>query len=72
MDLADGDLAGVEQATVHTVHPDGSTTVLRDDGLLVDVPAAAVAAGGWRAPRPGQRVTLRRTDGVIAEMSLPS
>ena len=61
-----------EQATVHTVHPDGSTTVLRDDGLLVDVPAAAVTAGGWRAPRPGQRVTLKRENGVIARMLPPS
>lgn len=62
----------MEQATVHTVHPDGSATVLRDDGLLVDVPAAAVSAGGWRAPRPGQRVTLRRKDGVVAGMLPPS
>jgi hypothetical protein len=61
-----------EQATVHTVHPDGSATVLRDDGVLVDVPAAAVAAGGWRAPRPGQRVTLSRVDGVVSVMRAPS
>ena len=62
----------MEQATVHTVHADGSATVLRDDGLLVDVPAAAVTAGGWRAPRPGQRVTLTRENGVIARMLPPS
>lgn len=66
------DLAGMEQATVHTVHPDGSAMVLRDDGVLVDVPAAAVKAGGWRAPRPGQRVTLTRVDGAISVMSAPS
>ena len=62
----------MEQATVHTAHADGSATVLRDDGLLVDVPAAAVAAGGWRAPRPGQRVTLLRRNGVIVAMRPPS
>lgn len=62
----------MEQATVHTVHPDGSVTVLKDDGLLVDVPATAVAAGGWRAPRPGQRVTLGRQNGAIVEMLPPS
>ena len=66
------DLVAMEQATVHTWHGDGSATVLRDDGLLVDVPAAAVSAGGWRAPRPGQRVTLRRENGVVVEMRPPS
>ena len=52
-----------EQATVSAHHPDGSATVLRDDGVLVDVPAAAVAEGGWRSLRPGQRVTLVRDAG---------
>ncbi|MFI9385616.1 hypothetical protein [Kutzneria sp. NPDC052558] len=66
------DSAGMEQATVHTAHADGSVTVLKDDGLLVDVPAAAVAAGRWRSPRPGQRVTLDRQDGVIVAMRAPS
>ncbi|MFD7655741.1 hypothetical protein ACFV4N_17350 [Actinosynnema sp. NPDC059797] len=51
-----------EQATVSAHHPDGAATVLRDDGVLVDVPAAAVAAGGWRSLRPGQRVTLDRDE----------
>jgi cold shock CspA family protein len=53
----------IEQATVSAFHADGSATVLRDDGLLVDVRADAVAAGGWRSLRPGQRVTLRRDAG---------
>jgi cold shock CspA family protein len=52
-----------EQATVSAFDADGSATVLRDDGLLVDVSAEAVAAGGWRSLRPGQRVTLRRDGG---------
>ncbi|MCK2242352.1 MULTISPECIES: hypothetical protein [unclassified Crossiella] len=60
-----------EQATVHTVHADGSLTALRDDGLLVDAPAAAVAAGGWLAPRPGQRVTLDRTEGQVTAVRPP-
>lgn len=53
-------------------HPDGSATVLRDDGLLVDVPAAAVAEGGWRTLRPGQRVTLDRDpDGTVRAARRP-
>jgi cold shock CspA family protein len=52
----------LEQATVSAFHADGSATVLRDDGLLVDADAAAVRAGGWRTLRPGQRVTVRRGD----------
>ncbi|WHT18130.1 hypothetical protein N8J89_34255 [Crossiella sp. CA-258035] len=60
-----------EQATVHTRHADGSLTVLRDDGLLVDAPAAAVLAGGWLAPRPGQRVTLERADGQVVAVRPP-
>jgi cold shock CspA family protein len=55
----------IEQATVSTFDADGSATVLRDDGLLVDVSAEAVAAGGWRSLRPGQRVTLRRAEGGV-------
>lgn len=49
-----------EQATVSRSLPDGSAEVLRDDGVLVPVPSPAVGAGGWRALRPGQRVTVRR------------
>ncbi|SHG06370.1 hypothetical protein SAMN05444320_106239 [Streptoalloteichus hindustanus] len=56
---------------MHTVHPDGSVVLLRDDGVLVDAPAAAVAAGGWRAPRQGQRVTVRRQEGTISAVLPP-
>ncbi|WP_433264214.1 hypothetical protein ACQPZF_34410 [Actinosynnema sp. CS-041913] len=61
-----------EQATVSAHHPDGSATVLRDDGVLVEVPAAAVAEGGWRTLRPGQRVTLDRApDGTVRAARRP-
>jgi len=60
-----------EQATVQAVHADGSVTLLRDDGLLVDASAEAVAAGGWRAPRPGQRVGVLRAGDVIQRVELP-
>ncbi|MEV0680382.1 hypothetical protein AB0I60_28100 [Actinosynnema sp. NPDC050436] len=61
-----------EQATVSAHHDDGSATVLRDDGVLVDVPAPAVAAGGWRVLRPGQRVTLDRApDGTVTAARRP-
>ncbi|XVV02317.1 hypothetical protein ACQPW3_33865 [Actinosynnema sp. CA-248983] len=63
----------VEQATVSAHHADGSATVLRDDGVLVDVPAAAVAEGGWRVLRPGQRVTVERAgDGGIRVLRRPA
>ena len=60
------------QATVSTFNSDGSAVVLRDDGVLVDVSAEAVTAGGWRMLRPGQRVTLERSpDGVITAVLMP-
>ncbi|MEO6081700.1 MAG: hypothetical protein ABIQ18_01150 [Umezawaea sp.] len=62
----------IEQATVSAFDADGSATVLRDDGLLVDVSAEAVAAGGWRSLRPGQRVTLRRDEsGAVTCVARP-
>ncbi|PSL58277.1 hypothetical protein B0I31_101493 [Saccharothrix carnea] len=62
-----------EQATVSAHHPDGSVTVLRDDGVLVDASAQAVAEGGWRSLRPGQRVTLvRDTAGTVRGVLLPA
>jgi hypothetical protein len=69
-----GSFCGVtnEQATVSAHHPDGSATVLRDDGVLVDVSAEAVAEGGWRALRAGQRVTLvRDADGGVRGVVRP-
>ena len=61
-----------EQATVHTAHPDGSATLLRDDGVLLPADADAVRAGGWRMLRPGQRVTVRRDpDGRITGVLRP-
>ncbi|GLZ35477.1 hypothetical protein Lesp02_76640 [Lentzea sp. NBRC 105346] len=61
-----------EQATVERFNADGSATVLRDDGVLVDVSAESVTAGGWRMLRPGQRVTLERTpDGVVIAVHRP-
>lgn len=64
--------ATAEQATVSASHPDGSATVLRDDGVLVDTSASAVAEGGWRTLRPGQRVALRRgPDGTVLAVLRP-
>ncbi|TWP45462.1 cold-shock protein [Lentzea tibetensis] len=60
------------QATVSAFHSDGSATVLRDDGVLLDVTAEAVTEGGWRMLRPGQRVTLERTpDGAVQAVRRP-
>ncbi|GAA3877501.1 hypothetical protein GCM10022243_47820 [Saccharothrix violaceirubra] len=61
-----------EQATVSSHHADGSATVLRDDGVLVDVPATAVTEGGWRFLRPGQRVlVVRSADGAVRALLRP-
>ncbi|MEU6150593.1 hypothetical protein ABZ816_11380 [Actinosynnema sp. NPDC047251] len=66
------DEQATEQATVSAHHDDGSATALRDDGLLVDLPAPAVAAGGWRTLRPGQRVTIARDpDGTVTAVRRP-
>ena len=60
------------QATVSTFNSDGSAVVLRDDGVLLDVSAEAVTAGGWRMLRPGQRVTLERSPGgVVTAVRMP-
>jgi hypothetical protein len=61
-----------EQATVHSVHEDDSVSLLGDDGMLLNASAAAVAAGGWRALRPGQRVSLRRQVGKITAVLPPA
>ncbi|MFB9908013.1 hypothetical protein [Allokutzneria oryzae] len=61
-----------DQATVHSVLPDGAVTVLDDDGLLHTADAEAVRAGGWRAPRAGQRVALRRQDARITAVLPPT
>ena len=66
------DQAIPRQATVHSVLPDGSVTVLDDNGLLHDATAAAVRAGGWRAPRAGQRVALRHEGGAIVAVLPPT
>ncbi|MEU7477565.1 hypothetical protein AB0A63_16360 [Lentzea sp. NPDC042327] len=54
-----------------TFDGDGSAVVLRDDGVLLDVSAEAVAAGGWRMLRPGQRVTLERDAGGVVTAVRP-
>ncbi|WP_143261801.1 hypothetical protein [Allokutzneria sp. NRRL B-24872] len=61
-----------QQATVHSVLADGSVAVVDDDGLLHTASAEAVRAGGWRAPRPGQRVALRREESTIIAMLPPT
>jgi hypothetical protein len=46
------------QATVHTFAPDGSGSVLLDDGRELPFAAAAFAESGLRLLRPGQRLTV--------------
>ena len=58
------------QATVRTWAESGGTAFL-DDGAVVDLPAAALAAGPFRLLRPGQRVRLRLEEGVVVSVELP-
>lgn len=46
------------QATVESWDSDSGAVVCLDDGTRVRCPAEAIAAGGWRLLRSGQRVTL--------------
>jgi len=58
-----------EQATVQEHRSNGSVTVVRNDGVAIEVPANAVTAGGWRTLRPGQRVTIHRApNGAIVKL----
>lgn len=50
------------QATVHTFAPDGSGSVLLDDGRELPFAAAAFAESGLRLLRPGQRLTVQTGD----------
>jgi 2-phospho-L-lactate/phosphoenolpyruvate guanylyltransferase len=54
------------QATVADFLPDGSGSVLLDDGTRLEFAPAAFAASGLRLLRSGQRVKLR-TEGSGAE-----
>lgn len=55
----DGRVRTSGQATVRTWSPEtGDGTALRDDGSELALPAAAFAAGGLRALRPGQRIRV--------------
>ena len=64
--------SSVVPATVRAQADDGSCTVLLDDGTLVEVPSAAVAAGRFRMLRSGQRVALHRDDaGTVVLVDLP-
>lgn len=59
------------QATVRTFDPASRAgTAVRDDGGLVDLPAAAFAAGGLLALRPGQRVRLEEHAGVVTLVTI--
>ena len=59
-------------ATVREQAPDGSGTVLLDDGTVVAFPPDAPARGRFRLLRSGQRVAVHRgPDGAVAALTLP-
>lgn len=59
---------GTVQATVFSQSPDTGAVVVTDAGLSYDVTAQVVAASGLRFLRPGQRVSVTETDGVITRL----
>ncbi|WP_277454918.1 hypothetical protein [Janibacter sp. DB-40] len=56
------------QATVFSQSPDTGAVVVTDAGLSHDVAPEVVAASGLRFLRPGQRVSITETDGVITRL----
>ncbi|HEX2704228.1 MAG TPA: hypothetical protein VHM65_00580 [Candidatus Lustribacter sp.] len=58
------------QATVHAFDDTtGSGVLIGDDGLLFDLPTVAFAGSGLRHLRPGQRLTIERTeDGAVTRV----
>lgn len=59
-------------ATVRDQAPDGSCTALLDDGTPVSFGPEAVAAGGFRLLRSGQRVALHHdSSGAVVAVTLP-
>ncbi|GGK70054.1 hypothetical protein Sme01_28040 [Sphaerisporangium melleum] len=59
------------QATVRTFDPDTrSGSVFLDDGAEIPFDAVAFGAGSLRLLRPGQRVNISLTDGIITAITL--
>ncbi|MGO1167108.1 MAG: hypothetical protein ACTMHL_10880 [Janibacter sp.] len=56
------------QATVFSHDPDGLTVVVTDSGLSHEVAPHVFATSGLRFVRPGQRVSITETDGVITRL----
>jgi hypothetical protein len=56
------------QATVFSHDPDTGAVVVTDAGVSHDVSAEVVAASTLRFLRPGQRVSITETDGVITRL----
>ena len=56
------------QATVFSQDHETGAVVVTDSGVSHDVPAEVVAASGLRFLRPGQRVSVTETDGVITRL----
>lgn len=60
------------QATVSAYDEQtGGGTVVLDDGTPLTYAKDAVAQGGLRRLRYGQRVTVQQTDGTIAMLTIP-
>jgi 2-phospho-L-lactate guanylyltransferase len=59
------------QATVYEYDPEtGTGRVVGDDGVVLGFDAAAMATGGLRHLRPGQRLTVEVEDRRVVRLSL--
>ena len=56
------------QATVFSHDQDTGAVVVTDSGVSHDVSPEVVAASSLRFLRPGQRVSVTETDGVITRL----
>ncbi len=56
------------QATVFSQDPETGAVVVTDSGVSHEVSAEVVAASSLRFLRPGQRVSITETDGVITRL----
>lgn len=58
-------------ATVRTWEPDRGGSAFRDDGTVVTLPPECLQDSVFRFLRPGQRVRLVVTDGIVVVVTLP-
>lgn len=68
-----GSAAGEQTATARSFDPaTGAAEVVLDDGTPLPCPRDRLEAAGIRLLRPGQRLRVRVTAGVVVAVALPA